>query len=152
MSRFVEERFPWFAAALLGAATCWCFWSRALPTSMTDLLAALISVASIAVGFLATAKSILVSIDDRPIIRQIRNVNRYTDLIDYMMCSIHWSFCLGSLCVSMLLVDLSASDPITRTLMGCLGATTGGAAASYYRVVSLFQMILKQDASRGGGM
>src|ERR1044072_859369 len=65
------------------------------PDTLPNLLSALVSVGGIAVGFLATAKSIMISVDDRPIVKRMKEVKIYQRVMSYLRAAIRWSFMLA---------------------------------------------------------
>lgn len=53
-----------------------------LPDTLKELFPVVISISAIAVGFLATAKSILLSLEERPVVRHLRQMGDMTNLSD----------------------------------------------------------------------
>lgn len=72
-----------------------------LPEKFSDILAQSISVSSIIVGFLVAAKSILIALDDKPIIGRLKKLGKYNLLVSYFMraiiASFVWSLSSGTL-------------------------------------------------------
>lgn len=115
------------------------------PDTLPNLLAAVITVAGVAIGFLATSKSILVSIDDKPIIQRIRDGGLYPRIVGYIKAATFWSFLLTIASVLALLVDyrgLTAWDwPHAIGAAFWLGIAVATMAA-HYRAVGIWYTIL----------
>lgn len=76
-----------------------------MPDTISNLLAAVVSVGGIAVGFLATAKSILIAVDDRPIVERMKEAKIYRRVLRYFRAAIFWSFLLTVVSVVALFFD-----------------------------------------------
>lgn len=120
-----------------------------MPESISALMAAVVSVGGISVGFLATAKSILVSIDDREIIKKLKQSGYYRRIVGYLRAAIRWSFWLTLWSAAALVVDLKGqpNQPIEWTIWHAAGfgvwvllAVT--ATLAYYRVISIFYAVM----------
>src|SRR5579864_745140 len=108
MSASFERSYP-FILALVAAIGFFLFVPR-FPVSANaapSLFSAMISLAAIAVGFLATAKSILLTIDKRQIIIQLKATGKYETLVDYIVFAILWSFALAAASAVCFIADLS---------------------------------------------
>ena len=147
MSNRVEKNYPWVGGLVAGGLGFYFLNGRPLPADLNDLLSAIINVSAIAVGFLATAKSILISIQGSRIIRQFKSGGgaRYAQLIDYLMTAIYSCFALAALSTIGLLIDLKA-QAIGQTLavsiwMMCLVY----AGLTCQRVIAIFTEILKSS-------
>lgn len=111
MKLWVERSYPAIFGVLAGAGYYLVFKDRALPSSFNELMAAVISVAAIAVGFLATAKSILISIENTEIIKKMKGVKYYDHLLDYMMFATWTSFILAALSIFFLMTGWFNKPP-----------------------------------------
>ena len=91
MGALIEKHYPWLLG-LITAVVCarLIFRMWALPPGTKDLFTATLNVAAIAVGFLFTAKSILISIDNRWIIQRGKESGAYQMLIAYMLSATYW--------------------------------------------------------------
>ena len=118
----------------------------ALPPSASALMAAIVSIGGIAIGFLATAKSILVSIDDREIIQKLKSSGYYRRIISYLRTAIRWSFLLTGYSAAALLVEFGPSTNWSFAhsvgfSIWLLLATVS--TLSYYRVINIFYAVLE---------
>lgn len=111
--------------------------------ALGNLFTAVVNVSAIAVGFLATAQSILFSLENKRVTQFLKSAGAFNSLIDYMMEAIHISFALAGISAFALLIDLKT--PRHWHIYGfaawlfflCL------AALDYYRIVSIFTRILR---------
>jgi len=108
-----------------------------------SLFSAIVSISAITVGFLATAKSILVSIDDKPIIANLKRLGMYDRLITYLLSAIYWSFALAVVSSVCFIVDLKNPvwwHPWLLFLWLFVLVTAG---FTCFRVIHLFGKILR---------
>lgn len=111
-----------------------------------SLFSAIISVAAIGVGFLATANSIILSIDNRQIIKDLKDVGYYSRLIDYLLAAVAWSSLLAILSIVCFLADLKAPESWHRWMFTIWVGLMFGAGFACVRIVSVFAKILKSRA------
>lgn len=89
MSQFIERYWPYFAA-LIGTSI-WCYGlKRPHPTDFESLLSASCAASAVLVGFLATSKTILISISSSEVYLRIKNGNYSELLLSYFFWSIIW--------------------------------------------------------------
>jgi hypothetical protein len=111
--------------------------------ALGNLFTAIVSVSAIAVGFLATAQSILFSLENKRVTQFLKSAGAFNSLVNYMMEAIHVSFALAGISAFALLVDLKTPrwwHPYGFAVwlfFLCL------AALDYYRIVSIFTRILR---------
>jgi len=114
--------------------------------SVKDLLVATVSVSAIAVGFLGTAKSILISMGNRKIVKQLKDAGYYGQVIDYLMAAINLAFALAIGSAAALLLDIGLLPPhcyvVVFGLWLLLAAWT---AFTCYRVIRVFAKILRAE-------
>ena len=142
MNASVEK---WYPVVLGGVATGSYFALRpyvSLPPSTKELFTAIMTISSIAVGFLMTAKSILLTLNNRAV-RFLKDKSKYGTLIDYMITAVNWSFLCAVVTAFLLLIDC-AKPPVW---LPCVFApwvfVTVTCAASCYRVVRIFSSVLR---------
>jgi hypothetical protein len=112
--------------------------------SFKELFSAVISVSSIAVGFLATSKSIMLSLDKRRVIRQLKDIGVYGTLLSYLMTAVNWSFATAIFTALALFVDTSRKVPDWYPNAFAVWIfVTITAALSCYRVIRIFYKILR---------
>jgi hypothetical protein len=113
--------------------------------ALTNLFTAMVGVSAIAVGFLATAQSILFSLENRRVTQFLKDAGAFNSLIDYMMQAIHLSFILAALSAFALLVDPKAQRWWYPYAFAAWLFTLCFAGMAYYRVVSIFARILRSS-------
>jgi len=103
----LEHVYPFVGAAIVAGTYLYLptLRTHVFPETIPNLLAAIVSVGGIAVGFLATAKAILISIDDRPIIVRMKHAKVYTRIMGYLRAAIRWSFLLALVSAAALVID-----------------------------------------------
>lgn len=125
-----------------GAALLWA-WNRPLPSTLSNLLNATVGVSAIAIGFLATAKSMLFSMNEKWVVVQLRRIGYFKRLMDYFMRSIRWSFVLAILSSVGLLIDLQGESDPHPWLFAIWVFVVMETALCSYRVIHLFSKILR---------
>jgi hypothetical protein len=147
MSLFLEKR----CTVLFGGLLVIVYFSvprirdYVLPETLPVLLSAVVTVAAIAVGFLATAKSILIAADDRPIIHRIKEAGFYNRIIGYFRSAIAWSFALSIASAVPLIFDykgLKEWDWPHAYGTALWLFIAGGALASYVRLSRIWYTLL----------
>lgn len=155
---------------LLGliGAVAYHFLYRRLPpaSSVTDLLSALINVGGIAIGFLLTAKSILLTIPHTEVWKQLRSGGYDLRIEDKMNSAMWLSFGVVLFSVAGLFLDGDAFAQSNPTSMGTAAAAhkralsdpvliyfsiwfglAVAASAAVYRVILSFTNIVRRAAS-----
>jgi hypothetical protein len=143
MRAWIEQAYPVLAGVAGGIV--YFFVSPEFPVkaeAAPSLFSAIISVSAIAVGFLATANSILLSIDNRPLIVKLKAVGHYTKLLQYLMWAAFWSFSLAGMSVVCFLADLRSPADWHRWLFSAWVFFILTATLACYRIVRLFAKIL----------
>lgn len=151
MERLIERWYPALISSLAVIAylSIKSIRSYMIPTSFSELLSAAVSISGIAIGFLATAKSILIAIDDREIIRKLKQIHRYKPILEYIWWAILWSFILAVFSAFGLLVDLTAIVTWGWIHAGCFAIWLFVAVQcglTCYRVVQVLYAILNYDS------
>lgn len=97
-SRWFERLYPYLSAGLITLA---CFKFDIYPNDKTlnDLLSALLSASSIAVGFLTAAISILLPISTTLVGQQLVRKNLKKDIVNYLCSAIYSCLILAGLCI-----------------------------------------------------
>jgi hypothetical protein len=147
MTLIWEKRYPAVVAAAVAAAYFYADRRYQLAAPQRDLMGVVVSVSAIAVGFLATAKAILFTIQDRTVIKYFKDSDRYTTLVDYLMGAIYWSFFSAGLSTLALFFDLTKLNwwecRFGMTIWVFLVVV---ATLSYFRVLRIFGLILRSQA------
>jgi hypothetical protein len=119
------------------------FRKHPFPGTLPSLFAAAISIASIAVGFFATAKTAVVQLEPtRPLIQKLRQADRYDVFLKYMSSAIHVSFALAVVSAGALLINFSKLTWQHRLFFAAWLLIALFAAFSYFRVVRVLNVIL----------
>jgi uncharacterized membrane protein len=133
------ERWHPLLLSFIITAGYFCFFSKnSAPDSIKDLFSAMISLCGITIGFLATAQSILFSIDKKYVVQQLKNTGVYKKLINYFMEAIRWSFLLAIFSSVGLLMDLKTQQAWHPLAFGAWIFLVAAAGFSYYRVINIF--------------
>ena len=120
---FREHWYPLVGGLLVAAAWCFLHVEFPAPDPARDLYATTVSLASITVGFLATAMSIVVSTPDGPLVKKLASSGYLKDLIRYL----REPFLVGLLVCAICLVGFVLPEKVTQT--AAFGATWSGATA-----------------------
>lgn len=150
----IERNYAWFlglvAGAIAGLVLPFCLTRPPIPAeAASSLFSAVISVAAIAVGFLITVKSILFTIDDKPIIKTLKRTYAYEQLMKYIIGATYWSFLLSGISVFMLFLDLKCPGPLNWVSFAIWTSFVVGGAASCFRVIRVFGKIMTASDQNG---
>lgn len=119
--------------------------------ALTQLFAAAINVAGIAIGFLSTMKAILLGMKSSKTVRGLRRTGRWHGVLTKIRVAIYWSFAVAMVAAVVLIIDsqLFASSAWNLTinyLALCLwGFLVGAAIGSAHLVINLLFTIVEQD-------
>lgn len=81
---FFEKFYPYLVGILVGVLH-WCFWGNMpAPSTSPSILGAVVSVSGIAVGFLAAAQSIILTMSNSRIVKSLKKGEYYNRLIRYL--------------------------------------------------------------------
>lgn len=147
MGAFAERHYPWLGGMISGGICYLLLRHWTIPPGTKDLLAGLLNVAAIMVGFLVTAKSILLSIDDRWIIKRSKEAGAFEMLVGYMVAATYWwlgTALLSALGVAMIPSSLADWQKIIAVRMFAVWvfvAATSVLAA--FRVLTIYSSILR---------
>jgi hypothetical protein len=141
------ERHCSLAGAVIAAAVCWSQWGRIpFPVSWKELLGAVFTAAATGAGFLFTAASILIAMDQRPIMKWGRETGASLLLARYLTRGIWWCLAAALLSLLMFMPDFSKPAAWQRLTCSIWIGTVAGAATAVVRVLLIFAMILQQAA------
>ena len=142
------ERHCALAAAVIATALCWWQWGwLPFPYSWKELLGAVFAASAASAGFLFTAASILISMEQRPVIRWGRETGAYSLFASYLTRGVWW--CLGTALVTlmMFLPDFTKQSWWHRSAFCVWLAAAAGAAVAIVRVLLILSVILHQSAN-----
>lgn len=144
-SRIVEQGYPYFFGAVAVVAT---WWLGALPSSgrFDGMLTSAISVTAIFLGFLGTAKAMLLSFRSSKFSWLKSNPIVWRTLLGYLKAALLMNFwvCLASLLllgVAANQIPSWANDYLVPLWIGAFIVSV----ATFYRVVSVFFTLLKSE-------
>lgn len=144
-----QQWYPWLLAGV--AATVYLaipsFRTFTMPASLLTVMQAVINFAAIIVGFLCTVKSILITIDDKDIVRHLKNDKRYDRVVDTIWAALIYSMLMAFVSGAWLFVDLTPTT-VKWSREHAIGfavwlAVSVLAVASLYRVARLFRALLR---------
>ncbi len=107
----------------------------------------IINVSGILIGFMATAKAILVSIQNRRVIQFLRESGAYAMLIAYIMSAIRGCFLVLVLSAAGTLVDLASFRwlGLVHLAIGFWVGVVVYAGVASYRIVHLVSKVLSKE-------
>ncbi len=144
MKLITEETYPVVTGGVVSIVCAIFGCDYRFPSSLCNLFSAAITISAIAIGFIATSKAILLSIDNRRVVKFIKGVEGlYAMLIDYMMSSIHLCFISAIISAIGLLIDIKTQPSwllIFFPFWLFFGITS---LLACYRVIHIFTKILK---------
>lgn len=143
MSKKTEKWYPLAIGIIIGLCCYLVLLGNSLPSSLKELFSAATTLSGIAIGFLGSAESILFSISETNVIKQLKNTNRYKILINYFMDAINWSFLLAVLSLIGLFIDFATFQPWHSIAFSFWALTLVTAGLSCYRVIDVFALILR---------
>lgn len=142
------ERYCASAAAIVAAAVCWWQWGRVpFSSSWKELLSAIFTASATGAGFLFTAASILISMDQRPIIKWGRDTGAYAMFAKYLTRGVWWCLMASLATLAMFLPDFGKTATWHRLAFCGWLAFTVGAGVSVVRVLLILATILHQAAT-----
>ena len=101
------------------------------------------NLSAIAIGFLATSKSILFTVGQKEIIVALKQTDKWITLIDYMMSAIYAAFLLALVSGGLLLIKFKEPAPWHQWAVCFWVFCTGFTFASSLRIIRFFARILK---------
>lgn len=143
----VEQWYPIVGGVVFGLAYYYVLSARGpLPCSLKDLLAAVINVSAIAIGFLATAESVMLGLENKTVVARLKKINYFGFVVDYMRGALVLAFVLALVSAAGLLTDFVTPSPWhTKAFSAWLGLVAASLLA-WIRIVSIFTRILRSDA------
>jgi hypothetical protein len=141
--------FAFIAAVLLLPQMPWIFSRRALITTViSKLFAPALTVSAIAIGFLATSQSILISLKDSPGVKQMQTDGYHDSFVDFLSSATSLSFLLAIMSGILSALDFSKIDMLHDYLATIWIFFCVLTLLAYYRAVSLLPYILRGTIPR----
>ena len=145
MTRTREKLLPY----ILGALASLLFFliyvvsKKPLPGGARESLVVLVSVSAIAVGFIATAKMILLTVPQNRAVRQLREAGLFNAYVGYMLEAITWCFVAACLAGLLLFLFDSLPVPLPAGIFALIVFVSATAAARSYQVIRIFSKLLQ---------
>lgn len=140
------ERYGPLALAVVAAIAWWYFDMAVSAAIAKELIAALLAAASIAAGFLTTALSILLTLLDSAMMRQLRRSGYDAEVYEFIRSAIHGCLLLAALCIA---AFFFYRESLPRWIEVALVGQTVYAAAALLRIseglLNLFRRALQKD-------
>lgn len=144
MGELTEKLYPLVLGALAALGYFLLLRHEPIPDTGKDLLGAVINLAAIAIGFLATIKSLLISIENRPDVTWLKSGQFYSRFHRYVFHAIHGSFIVAIVSsIYLLLFGRLQASPWASWAVTCYVALVVFTAAAYFRVVTVFGLMLQ---------
>jgi len=143
MSLWLERFSPALVSAAAGAVYVAFLRDNDVPVGIHDLFTATISIAAIAVGFFAVAKTSVVQLaDESKLISGLKATGRYEYFMSYMSSALHVSFTLAVLSAAGLLITFTDVDGKKDAFLAVWTFAAVFSLCSYIRVVRILNVVL----------
>jgi hypothetical protein len=113
--------------------------------ALKDIFSSALNLSGIAVGFLATANAIVLSLDNKPIVTRLKELGAYTNLVKYLIVGIRWAFTLALASAAVLLYNQFTAVQRVYAIAAWLGIGVVCGLACF-RIARLFASILNDLA------
>lgn len=148
MNKMADKYYPFILAAIATGLFYFCFRGNVdllFVGSIKELLSSVITISAIGIGFLATSKSILISMRTSKIVKWMKDGGHYAAILNQTMSAIHWCFALTMISALALVFDFKTvtQKHLYFASVWVFIATT--ALLCSYRIVKLFSTILRLD-------
>jgi len=147
-----EKNYPWLISLASLGFLPMCPWiapHQALVTAaITKLFSPALNVSAIAVGFLATSQSILISLKDAPGMIKMKADGYFEPFVDFLSVATASSFVLAIISGMFSALDFSKGDKLHAYLQVVWIAFAFFTLSSYYRAVSLLPYVLRDTVPR----
>jgi len=143
----IDKYYPLVGGALFALAYLGLFFlypKFAIAKGFRDIFISAITINAISIGFLATAKAILISIQKSRIVKWMKETGTYETTIQYFMDAL--SLSMMSAILSMLLLLIDFNNPVKYILFGIAVWVFLFiySLLSMYRIIDLFSKILRK--------
>jgi len=141
LESLLERRFDLIGALIIAGLFAFLFQDKQVPATFGTLIDASVNISAIAVGFLLTAKTILLGANDQKIVQRLKELGVFSRLMDYFIAAIWWCFLSTLASAGLIFFDSAAA----RT--GWAAAwmfIAGGAVFSCLRAIRIFNSVLRE--------
>lgn len=146
----VERSIPLGAAAAALAGYHYLVAPRGEIRDLKDILQSALNVAAIAIGFIISAKAILISIGNSHVVKVLRAGGQFAVLIQYFLTATWWNASAALASGGLLWLDVSRIGPHKQIALHIWVFCCGAALGSSIRVVWLFGKLMKRAATGPG--
>jgi len=138
-----ESVYPYVLGVLVGTVFGWyAFRGQWTNQGLSQLFATILNVSAIGTGFLGTALSVLYSIENKPVVRDLAQAGVWRAMLRYTMAAIRWSFAVAILSgVGFFLLD-RLDQKFYGAILGIWALVTFVATFLCIRVIHLFSRII----------
>ena len=144
----VERSYPYVVGVLLTILFLYFHKFINLQATTPDIFPVVIGISAIAVGFLMTAKSILLSIDERKVIQFLKEAGVYIYFVGYLIAAVKWCFYTTILTLVGMILNLHhQAQPGHYWFLVLWVFTIATTAACCERVIRIFSKILRKIPS-----
>lgn len=143
-----EQAWPYCAGVLVTLAW-WYLLHGTFPADPSDLLSASGTISSVLIGFLATAKAIIMSASNSPTYQHIRNIGYADRLMDFIRSAIYAGLVFLVFATLGFFIDWNINDPDRWETIGIVSYKAGWVLSGsiglflYARIISLIFRVLK---------
>ncbi|HMO64505.1 MAG TPA: hypothetical protein PKC18_07730 [Lacipirellulaceae bacterium] len=113
------------------------------PANLEALLSDTVSIAGIAAGFLISGQTLLIGLTDNRVVRFLRDVGRFGDVLRYFSSALWWCVWLVAATLSLRFIGEPVPDLVFAAWVGLMA----GAAGATIRILVVFQRILEAQSS-----
>lgn len=148
-SQTIERWYPYTLSLVI--TTFYLYFHRLIDVTSTAkaLFPVVTSISAIAVGFLLTAQSIILSMDERSVIKGLKQGGVYGHMVGYVVIAVNWSFVTTIVTGTGMVLSLHVNASgwmFSFIFAGIWVFITATAVMCCYRVIRIFSAILKQIA------
>ncbi len=136
--RFRDNYLSLIAGLIGGSLYLWLFWEKNLPNSLDNLFLGGITVSTGLAGFLIASMSIIFSLEEKYIIKQLKRANLYDKLIRCFVDAVRWNFASLTIGLVGLFVDFELYKLWHNWFFACWLLIFITALCASYRVKEVF--------------
>lgn len=145
MSIWAEKFYPLIGAIFASFGTFFFMPGFLIEHIIQNLMNPALTISAIAIGFLATTKTLLATIEDKDIIKKLKDVGYYIILLEYIMAAVKASFITAILsAIGIVVADFENLPWLKYGLALWVGSATY-TGLSFYRVIQIISSILKSE-------
>jgi hypothetical protein len=149
MSAWVERFYPLLLGTCVGCVAYYLNSRYGIPDNIKEIFAAVMNVFGVAIGFLATVKTVILGFNEQDIIKKLKKTGSYKKLLNYFLNAVQYSFALLAASTVGLSLNFKTNvvygitfswQPYFISIWWFLLATS---TLKYYRAIDIFSTILR---------